>query len=256
MTDWRFIDTGPLPGPANMAVDEALLAGFNGTDSLPVLRLYGWNPPAFSVGRFQDAAAILDLEKCREAGIPVVRRITGGGAIYHAEELTYAIVCAPRHVPPAASVKDSFRVLTAFLLRFYAQLGLTARYAVDHYPPGTRLGERTPLCFAGRETYDILVEGRKIGGNAQRRLRNTIFQHGSIPLVSKAAQGASFLRQPPAGIDEGTGALADFGVGSSMATLKSCLLKAFTESLAAAVAPCDLTPDEAAMAERKTVPAR
>jgi lipoate-protein ligase A len=114
-----------------MAVDEALLACFDPAVSAPVLRLYGWHPPAFSLGRFQDAGQVLDLEKCRETGIPVVRRITGGGVIYHADELTYSLVCAPRQVPPARSVKDSFRVLTSFLLRLYEKLGLTARYALD-----------------------------------------------------------------------------------------------------------------------------
>ena len=168
MISWRFIDTGLLDGPANMAIDEALLACFAPETSAPVLRLYGWNPPAFTLGRFQDAGAVLDLEKCRNAGIPVVRRITGGGIIYHAGELTYSIVCPPNHISSAVSVKESFRMMTAFIIGFYEKLGLAARYAVDHYPPGTRLGDRTPLCFAGRETYDILVDGRKIvNGNVR-----------------------------------------------------------------------------------------
>ncbi len=233
MTTWRFIDTGPLDGPANMAVDEALLACFDPSSAAPVLRLYGWNPPAFSLGRFQDAGQVLDLQKCRQAGIPVVRRITGGGVIYHAEELTYAIVCAPHQIPSAQSVKDSFRVLTAFLLAFYGKLGLAARYAVDCSPPGTRLGGRTPLCFAGRETYDILIEGRKIGGNAQRRLKNVIFQHGSIPLRNSLATAAGFVREHPAGLEEGTTSLAEQGVAMETARLKELLLEGFRESFGA-----------------------
>jgi len=250
MTTWRLIDTGLLDGPANMAVDEALLDCFDPTNSLPVLRLYGWSPPAFSIGRFQDAAAILNLDKCREAGIPVVRRITGGGLIYHAEELTYAIVCAPRQIPPAPSVKDSFRVLTSFIFRFYGKMGLDARYAVDHNPSGTRLGTRSPLCFAGRETYDILVEGKKIGGNAQRRLKNVIFQHGSIPLRNCLAIATPFVREIPPSLTEETGALADFGVSISLEEIKGLLLEALCESLATAVTPGELTADEAALAKR------
>ena len=68
MTSWRLIDTGPLDGPANMAVDEALLACFDPQKSVPVLRLYGWHPPAMSVGRFQKAAEVLDLENVRVPG--------------------------------------------------------------------------------------------------------------------------------------------------------------------------------------------
>src|SRR5512138_1693627 len=115
---WRFIDTGPSDGPTNMAIDEALLSSFDPNRSLPVLRLYGWSPAALSLGRFQNAEDVLDLDRCQAAGIPVVRRITGGGIIYHAAELTYSLVCAPYHLTPAASIKESFRILTSFLLSF------------------------------------------------------------------------------------------------------------------------------------------
>ncbi|HLO25336.1 MAG TPA: lipoate--protein ligase family protein [Geobacteraceae bacterium] len=250
MISWRFIDTGPLDGPANMAVDEALLACFDPATSAPVLRLYGWHPPAFSLGRFQDAGQILDLEKCRDAGIPVVRRITGGGVIYHADELTYSIVCSPNQIPPAKSVKDSFRVLTSFLLRCYEKLGLAARYAVDLYPAGARLGGRTPLCFAGREAYDILVQGRKIGGNAQRRLKNVIFQHGSIPLRGSLATAAGYVRDLPPGLEEGTASLADFGVTIPVPDLKHLLLEAFAANFASAVASGELLTGEREMTER------
>ena len=244
MTTWRFIDTGLLDGPANMAIDEALLACFDPETSAPVLRFYGWNPPAFTLGRFQDAGAVLDLGKCRDAGIPVVRRITGGGLIFHAGELTYSIVCAPRQIRPQVSVKESFRVLTAFLIRFYEKLGLAARYAVDHYPAGTRLGGRTPICFAGRETYDILVEGRKIGGNAQKRLKNVIFQHGSIPLRNCLTTAVDFLRERPSGLAEGTVSLAEQGVTVDCERLKNLLLEAFLESHGVSMSQSGLTVRE------------
>ncbi len=244
MISWRYIDTGPLDGPTNMAVDESLLACFDPAASSPVFRLYGWSPPAFSLGRFQDAGEVLALEKCREAGIAVVRRVTGGGVIYHAEELTYSLVCAPGHVSPARTVKDSFRVLTAFLIRFYEKLGLNACYAVDHFPPGTRLGERTPLCFAGRETYDILVGGRKIGGNAQRRMKNAIFQHGSIPLRNCLAAASGFLRQRPDGLETGAASLADFGIGISAADLKTVLLEAFAAAFSCTAVQVELRAEE------------
>src|SRR6185369_16173948 len=191
---WRLIVTSPLSGAENMAIDEALLRSFDPESSLPVLRLYGWNPPALSLGRFQKAAEVLDLTRCRADDVTIIRRVTGGGLIYHADELTYSLVCAPGQIPPATSIKDSFRVLTGFLLAFYQALGLDAAYAVDAAPEGTRLGERTAFCFAGRESFDILVAGRKIGGNAQRRVKGVIFQHGSIPLLNRAATGLMYMR--------------------------------------------------------------
>jgi lipoate-protein ligase A len=227
-----------------MAIDEALLASFDPASSPPVLRIYGWHPPAFSLGRFQDAGQVLDLEKCRSARIPVVRRITGGGLIYHADELTYAIVCAPGQIPPASSIKDSFRVLTSFILRFYEKLGLSPCYAVDHYPVGTRLGERTPLCFAGRESYDILVAGRKIGGNAQRRLKKAIFQHGSLPLRNVLPVAAGFLRSPASDLVPGSASLAELGITAPHAELAGLLMASFRDTFGVSLARTELTGHE------------
>lgn len=241
---WRLIDTGPLDGPTNMAVDEALLLSFHPETSAPVFRLYGWSPPALSLGRFQQADEVLDLARCAAAGVPLVRRITGGGVIYHADELTYSLVCSPRHLPPAATVKESFRVLTTFLLCFYQRLGLAPVWAVAAASPGERLGERTSYCFAGRESYDILLSGRKIGGNAQRRLKGVIFQHGSIPLANRSAAGAAFLRQPPAGVAASTIGLEECGITLPRDELCRRLAAAFAAALGVVLTPDRLTPRE------------
>lgn len=234
----------------NMAVDEALLESFDPAASLPVLRLYGWEPPAFSLGRFQQAEDALCLERCVEAGIPVVRRITGGGVIYHAEELTYSIVCSPRHLSGGQGVKESFRELTGFLLRFYKRLGLAASWAADVCREEGRLGERTPLCFAGREEYDVVIGGRKIGGNAQRRLRERIFQHGSIPLRGALAAALPLFRQVPPGLLEGTVSLRELGVTEERPRLAELLAASFTEALGVSLVRSELTGEEADTASR------
>ncbi len=241
---WRLIDTGPLDGPTNMAVDEALLLNFVPGQTPPVLRLYGWQPPALSLGRYQDAADVLDLARCQQAGLPVVRRVTGGGVIYHADELTYSLVCAPTDLPPAISIKESFRVLTGFLLAAYRKLGLIADYAVDAAPAQAPLGERMAFCFAGHETYDILVNGKKLGGNAQRRLKQAVFQHGSIPLLNRAEMGATFLVHPPAGIVASTTALRDIGIAAPEAELNALLVAAFAETLQVEIVSAALTAAE------------
>ncbi len=225
---WRLIVTSPLSGAENMAIDEALLRSFDPADSSPVLRLYSWDPPTLSLGRFQKAAEVLDLERCRADGVTVVRRVTGGGVIYHADELTYSLVCAPGQIPPAASIKDSFRLLTGFLLAFYRTLGLDVAYATDVVPEGTRLGERTAFCFAGRESFDILANGRKIGGNAQRRLKGVIFQHGSIPLINCATTGLAYMRDQDPVHAEGTASLDEFGVSMDRDGLFQELIAAFS----------------------------
>lgn len=229
-----------------MAIDEALLRSFDPATSLPVLRLYGWNPPALSLGRFQKAAVVLDLERCRADGVAVVRRVTGGGVIYHADELTYSLVCSPTQIPTAASIKDSFRVLTGFLLAFYRTLGLEPAYATDVVTEGTRLGERTAFCFAGKESFDILINGFKIGGNAQRRLKGVIFQHGSIPLHNRAAAGLTYMRDQAPEHAEGTASLADYGVRADRSSLLQGLSRAFSRYFAVELSNDLLTDREQA----------
>lgn len=228
---WRFIDSGNNHGYENMAIDEALLLSFNPDSSLPILRFYGWSPEALSLGRFQKAADVLDLECCHAAGVSVVRRITGGGAIFHSDEITYSIVCAPHQIPDVSSIKDSFRILTGFLLQFYHNLGLEASYAVDKKADREKLGERTDYCFAGKETFDILINGHKIGGNAQRRMKRVIFQHGSIPLVNRVSEGAQFLRTRPPNLDGSVTALSDESIAPDVELLKSRLKDAFCNNL-------------------------
>lgn len=247
---WRLIDTGPCSGRENMAIDESFFRCFDPAVSQPVLRLYGWQPSALSLGRFQKAGEDLDLTRCVADNLTIVRRITGGGAIYHADELTYSLVCSPTQIPAASSVKDSFRVLTSFLLDFYHTLGLQADYAVDLVPPGSRLGERTPLCFAGKESYDILINGRKIGGNAQRRSREVIFQHGSIPLNNRVAQGLCYMKTAPHGVEQATTCLIDEGVSGSYEELKQALVQQFAKQLGAVLQPDGLTRQELALSEK------
>lgn len=247
---WRLIDTGPLSGQENMAIDEALFRCFDPASSPPVLRLYGWQPSALSLGRFQKAGDDLDLDRCRADNLIIVRRITGGGAIYHADELTYSLVCSPSQIPAAASVKDSFRVLTSFLLDFYRALGLQAGYAADLAPAGSRLGQRTPFCFAGRESCDIIVNRRKIGGNAQRRSREVIFQHGSIPLENRVKQGLNYLKIKPQGIDQITTCLADEGIADGYGALQQILVQQFASRLGTELQPAGLTPQEQALSEK------
>lgn len=232
-----------------MAIDEALLRHFDPATSWPVFRLYGWHPAALSLGRFQSIGEI-DTEHCRRHAIAVVRRMTGGGALFHADELTYSLVCSPEQIPATSSIKDSFRVLTAFLLAFYRSLGFMAGYAGDDMPGERGRLRRTPFCFAGRESYDILIGGRKIGGNAQRRLRQVIFQHGSIPRGDRLAEGAACLRQVPADIAGQATCLVREGRGEGEEQLGARLLDCFRHTLGVHLAEGRLLPEERATAAR------
>ena len=248
MTDsascWRLIDTGLCSGMENMATDEALLHHFNPVLSRPVLRLYGWNPPAISIGRFQKVADI-DIMRTSDDRLSIVRRITGGGAIFHADELTYSIICSSNDIPNASSVKKSFKSLTSFLLNFYRTLGLNASYAVDEQlPEGSRLGERTALCYAGRESYDLLVNGCKIGGNAQRRLKNIIFQHGSIPISGHLSEALLYIGKGSQHPCSSATSLEEEGVSISVEKLKKILVSCFEIQMGIRLEPDSLNHQE------------
>lgn len=118
-------------------------------------------------------------------------------------------------------------MLTGFLLAFYRSLGLAAAYALDSIPEGGRLGERTAFCFAGKESFDILVNGNKIGGNAQRRLKRVIFQHGSIPLLNRADTGLMYMRERAPELAGETVSLAECGVTTDREALLNQLATAF-----------------------------
>jgi len=200
---WRFIQSGSADAYTNMAFDEALLRQFSAGGCSPTLRVYGWLPAAFSVGLAQEPHAVLRLEECRGNNIPIVRRMTGGGAIFHCHELTYSLVCGKDDLGACGTVAASFRRICSFLFNAYRDLGLKPEFSIER-AAGKVLPCRfnAPFCFAGKEKYDILIEGKKIGGNAQKRSRGVIFQHGSIPLQNDIQAAISFLREEPRGLSD------------------------------------------------------
>jgi lipoate-protein ligase A len=171
---WRLILDDKCNGYYNMAVDEALLR-FYPRQKIPTLRIYGWQSQFISIGYHQKSETFLSPHTT----IPFVRRITGGAAILHADEITYSIALSTSDLDLPIKVKDSFRVLCSFLMSFYRKLGLSPFFIKDIAPyEVSRCGA---ICFDSYEEYDISIRGRKIGGNAQRRSKNIIFQQGSIP---------------------------------------------------------------------------
>src|SRR4030042_4393319 len=120
---WRFIDTGINNGFTNMAIDEAILDAHLRGLVPPTLRLYRWSPSALSIGYFQRLDEDVYQEKCSELGIDVVRRLTGGRAVLHQNELTYSIIASEKYGLPK-SVEQSYKLLSKGLIAAYRILGL------------------------------------------------------------------------------------------------------------------------------------
>lgn len=175
-----------------MAIDEYMIKYYEKTKR-PVLRFYGWSPASISIGKYQDAMNDINIEVCTDDDMTIVRRMTGGGAILHDEELTYSVVCSEEDIGcKNLSVKQAFEKLNAFVLNMYRELGLKAVYAKD-FSKKMKFGEPVPFCFSCNEEYDILVRGKKLGGNAQNRKKDIIFQHGSIPFEHGRDKAARYF---------------------------------------------------------------
>lgn len=169
-----------------MAADQVLLEACT-PETLPTLRLYSWQQPTLSIGRNEALDDLLDPQRLQQLGIPVIRRTTGGKAVLHGFDLTYSVSGAVLHPEFAGGVLDNYRFLAQGFLRFFQALGLQPELQ------GERLSKDSDahICFTDPAAYEILVDGRKLIGNAQRVRsvrteagpQRVFLQHGSLPLT-------------------------------------------------------------------------
>lgn len=179
MKTFRLIHSGSGSAAYNMALDAAIFSRYL-EDGIPVLRLYSWQAPAFSYGFSQEPKNQIDLAACAIDGVGVAKRITGGGILFHDQELTYSFVCSKSDVGERQGVFVDYRNICKFLIRFYTALGLHSKFALEAENFNNH-NTAHQLCSVAYEKYDIMINAKKIGGNAQKRNRQAIFQHGSIP---------------------------------------------------------------------------
>jgi lipoyl(octanoyl) transferase len=175
---WRLIRSAPLAGAWNMAVDEAVLEAVARGEHPPTLRLYAWDPPCLSLGVAQPVADA-DRAALARRGWDLVRRPTGGRALLHTDELTYAVAAPAQHPLLAGGVLPAYQRLSAALLDALRQLGLpaAAQQAQDAQGPGAN-----PVCFEVPGAFEIRAGDRKLIGSAQVRRAQGVLQHGSLPL--------------------------------------------------------------------------
>ncbi len=198
----------------NMALDESLLMHLK--DIGPTLRLYGWNPAAISIGYFQSLEEEVNVEKAREKGVDLVRRITGGGAVYHKWELTYSIVLPP----PKGKILDSYKLIEKGLIESFKILGIEAKYSGIN---------------------DIEVQGKKISGNAQTRKYGGLLQHGTILMDVDVEEMFSLLKVPNEklkdkmikSVKERVTSLSSLGIDVDFQELQNIVAEGFKKALGA-----------------------
>jgi lipoate-protein ligase A len=178
MTSWRLLITPAARGAWNMAVDESILEHIGRSESPPTLRLYAWDPPCLSLGHAQPFADV-DAARLRQRGWEIVRRLTGGRAILHTDELTYSIIAPPDEPSVAGSVLESYNRIAQALLLAVKNLEIPVEMKEGKADNG---GTPNPVCFEVPSTYEITVNGKKLIGSAQARKKEGVLQHGSLPL--------------------------------------------------------------------------
>jgi lipoate-protein ligase A len=172
---WRLLQTGFNTAFANMAIDRAILVA-NSDGKVPsTVRFYGWVPPAISIGYFQGLTEEVDLDACKKFGVDCVRRITGGGAVFHDKELTYSIVIPESHPEIPKNIINSYGRICGAIMKGLQNLGIESEYA--------------PI-------NDIITGGKKISGNAQTRKLGTVLQHGTVLMDVDVDKMFSLLKVP------------------------------------------------------------
>lgn len=156
---WRLLPFEAAPASMNMAIDEAVSEGVRDGTSPPTMRFYAWRPGAVSLGCFQSVEEEVDPEACLRLGVDIVRRRTGGGAVYHDPEgeITYSVIA-----PEGAMGRDinaSYREVCGWVVDALGELGVHSEF---------------------RPINDIVASGRKVSGCAQTRREGAFLQHGTV----------------------------------------------------------------------------
>jgi lipoate-protein ligase A len=238
-TRWRLLRDGAARGPFNMGVDEALLESTRaGTASL---RFYTWDGPWLSLGysqRIDPARAA----RCAEAGVGIVRRVTGGLAVLHGADLTYC-VAAPEEVLPDG-LRGSYRLVAAALVEGLRSLGVAVQSSVRREGGTASSGFD---CFEVPAEDEICVTGRKLVGSAQRRARGGVLQHGSIRLAPDPPEATRAVGFAP-GVAT---SLAELGIAASANSVEEVLAAAFRSTLEVPLEEGMLSAAERRFAERR-----
>lgn len=226
---WRLLLSPAASGAENMALDQAILESVAAGHAPPTLRLYAWQPPCLSIGHAQPLSDI-DLDRLAERGWDWVRRPTGGRAILHTDELTYAVILPARHPLVAGSVVDGYRRLSQGLTAALTRLDVPTELHPTPPAPKDRLN---PICFEVPSAYELTFQGKKLIGSAQVRRGAGVLQHGSLPLWGDISRICEVLRFP----DEASRRQAAARLAARATTLEACLGRAISwEEVATAVA--------------------
>lgn len=179
MTIWKWVEGRPCSPQDNMDLDAEALRLFK-PSMPPVLRFYHWNALSATYGCFVDPARYFNFEGLKKLNVQIGKRPTGGGILFHHVDIAFSLLIPSTHPLYGHSSLESYQKIHAIVLHALNQLDLKTSFSLlkccarqDH--------ER--FCMAHPSKYDLLVDGRKIAGAAQRRMRHALLHQGSLCLA-------------------------------------------------------------------------
>lgn len=247
---WLLLDSGHHDAATNMAIDEWLLNKHSEGKIKPTLRFYGWKRPSLTVGHFQNVKRTINLSGVQKHQCDFVRRLTGGSAVLHDDELTYSIIVTEQHPNIPKSVNKAYYVLAKGLLEGYRNLNIDANFAISEKELRQ---QRSAVCFEVPAMYEIVINNKKISGNAQTRKKGVLLQHGSIPMsfdskmlfdLFKFSKDSFRERQRKAFVNKATSINEITGKKHTYEQLKDAFLAGFQSSLNINLKPLSLSPQD------------
>lgn len=193
---WRLISYRLGDAFENMAIDEAIFRETLKNNQPPTLRFFGWKSPTVSIGYFQELRQEINFESCRLNGVDMVRRMTGGKAVYHCNEVTYSLSAAKTEKYFPDSISKTYEIISRCLARGLSYLGITAHLAGLNANGSGIKRPMSPCCFSVPAGNELMVDNRKICGSAQIRKHGGFLQHGSLLLTFDPLKSAALIREP------------------------------------------------------------
>lgn len=237
---WRLIDMRVEDAFTQMAIDESIAYARIREETPNTIRLYRWNPSAVSIGYFQSLEDEVNLEACRRLGVDFIRRITGGGAVFHdyEGEITYSLVAPDNHPKIPKDIISSYRLICGCVINGLRCLGLDTEF---------------------KPVNDIIAGGRKISGNAQTRRYGVVLQHGTVLVdcdvrkiftVLKVSDVKISDKMIKAAEERVTNIRRQLGRDVSFDEVRRSLVSGFEETLDISLEPGELTGSEEELMEK------
>jgi len=244
MNAWRLLKLETNNAFTNMAIDEALLRARIAEKAPNTLRFYRWKPSAVSVGRFQDISKEVNVENCRKYGVDFVRRISGGGSVYHDHngEITYSVIVSKKDLE-TTDIFYAYKLICDGLIETIKILGIHA-----DFDPGNL-----------KHCPNVLVNERKISGSSQSHKGGVLLQHGTFLIGVDLEKMFTFLKVPwaktcmevvPIAERKITSVKQELGASIPIQEAYEALVKGFQKALKIKLAEGKLTSYEKGLAER------